>query len=149
DERRVLQPGAGGRQLGGPLHAPSHNCRNPPAPRVGCHELMLLTLEDLEYENLIGQGAFGVVQRFRVRDTGRKVAVKRLRDSSDHAIRRFSREVEFLSSLSPHRNIVQVLGNGVSRDLPYYVMPLAPANLAGYLAEHNQGLKHAAREGLF
>ncbi len=72
----------------------------------------------------LGSGAAATVYLARDVSDDRRVAIKVLRSelSSTHNIRRFLREIEFLSDLD-HPNILPLLDCGDSDGIQYYVMP--------------------------
>lgn len=108
-----------------------------------------LTFGDLEYEGLVGEGAFAKVKRYRVRANGAKVAVKTLVASDQDSHLRFLREVELLRSLQPHENIVELLGQDDDSGRPAYFMPLAESNLHDYVTKLNSRLNDSERAALF
>lgn len=110
---------------------------------------MPLTLEDLEYEAVHGEGGFAIVKRYRARDDGQKIAVKQLRAGDADSRRRFLREIELLRALQPHSNIVPLLGVSESPDTLCFMMPLAPYNLEQYLATQNAHLIQSQRIAIF
>ncbi len=97
-------------------------------------------------ERLIGAGTFGTVEEVDVlSDDGTilqsGLAKKTLRTpfaDDEEAVARFKREVRLYDELQ-HRNIVAVLGRNLNADPPYFLMPLAEANMAERLAEGRAG----------
>lgn len=81
----------------------------------------------------IGQGGFGEVWRATRNEDGQVFAMKRLTAASEDALKRFSREVRILSSLS-HANIVEVIGRRLTGSEPFYIMPLYRRSLAAELS---------------
>jgi serine/threonine protein kinase len=82
---------------------------NPPSD--GIVELpSYFTREVSRYEKLdrIGEGTYGTVYRAREKDTGRIVALKKIRHSATHNKSGVTslREINILRSIAPHKNIV-------------------------------------------
>lgn len=76
----------------------------------------------------IGEGGLGTVFKARDRQTGRVVALKRLRadqTTDAAAIDRFLHEARLLSDLR-HPNIVEVLGSGLEQGVPFMAMEFLP-----------------------
>lgn len=82
--------------------------------------------ERYEIVEPVGTGASATVYRARDRALDRDVAVKVLSDDLHLGSEpeRFAREIATLERLQ-HRNIVPLLGSGVTGNTAYYVMPLA------------------------
>ncbi len=113
----------------------------------------------------LGRGAFGAVYAARVEPSGEAVAVKVLaRFDQGRSIERFRREVQVLSRVEPHPNIVRVLDSGEHGGLPFVAMELVPGgSLAAALREGRRpavaqaakiaeqvaaGLEHLHRSGI-
>ncbi|MCC7509154.1 MAG: protein kinase [Planctomycetes bacterium] len=80
--------------------------------RLAPEELRGVVLDDYLVGRPVGEGGFATVHLARQLSTGRRVALKILRDSATaEDAARFQKEAEFLSLLN-HPNIVQVLGYG-------------------------------------
>ena len=80
--------------------------------RLAPEELRGVVLDDYLVSRPVGEGGFATVHLARQLSTGRRVAVKILRDSATtEDAARFQKEAEFLSLLN-HPNIVQVIGYG-------------------------------------
>lgn len=80
--------------------------------RLAPEELRGVVLDDYLIGRVVGEGGFATVHLARQLSTGRRVAVKILRDSATaEDAARFQKEAEFLSLLN-HPNIVQVIGYG-------------------------------------
>lgn len=63
-------------------------------------------------DNIIGQGAFGLVRRAILQPGGRTVAVKTLREMpSIDQIKSFYGEIEVMKSVRPHPNIIGIIGH--------------------------------------
>lgn len=78
----------------------------------------------------LGQGSFGEVWAGIQERTGQEVAVKVLRQRRGLDLSLFAREVERLSVLSEHPNIVTLLDADLKHDPPYLVMPKLQTSLA-------------------
>ncbi|MBK8205335.1 MAG: protein kinase [Planctomycetes bacterium] len=80
--------------------------------RLAPEELRGVVLDDYLVSRPVGEGGFATVHLARQLSTGRRVAVKILRDTATaEDAARFQKEAEFLSLLN-HPNIVQVIGYG-------------------------------------
>jgi WD40 repeat protein/serine/threonine protein kinase len=80
--------------------------------RLAPEELKGVFLGDYLVGRPVGSGGYATVHVGTQLSTGRKVAVKVLRDGSDESVRaRFQQEAVFLSRLN-HPNVVAVLGSG-------------------------------------
>ena len=89
----------------------------------------------IRYESRIDSGGLGEVYRAELVEKGIKVAVKRLMlPYTSEDVRRFSREVRLIESLS-HTNIIKILFTILDADPPAFVMPLAESNLDKILPE--------------
>ncbi len=113
----------------------------------------------------LGAGSMGVVWRGKRLDTGEPVALKTLpRDADKLLLDRFRREVSVLQGLSPHPNVVRVLGHGEALGNHYIVMELVTggslddrlakgvipaAEAARLVAGAARGVAHAHRQGVF
>src|SRR5205823_3903013 len=96
----------------------------------------------------IGEGGMGAVFRARhPRFPGVEFAVKLLRGdgtpANAAAIGRFERETQALARTVAHPNIVRLLGAGLDRGRPYYVMELAPGRSLADLVESEGALEPA------
>ena len=81
--------------------------------------------------DLVGAGGMGMVYEAIQRATGRRIALKVMRDTamaSDSAKQRFEREVEFIARLD-HPGIVAVLDSGVHEGTNYCVMDFVEGQL--------------------
>ena len=74
--------------------------------------------------DLLGSGGAAHVYVAVERKTGRRVAIKALREeeATNLCATRFLAEIDIVAQLD-HRNIVPLLGSGTADGLPYYVMP--------------------------
>ena len=74
--------------------------------------------------DLLGSGGAAHVYVAEERKTGRRVAIKALREeeATNLCAARFLAEIDIVAQLD-HRNIVPLLGSGTADGLPYYVMP--------------------------
>ncbi|HZV03144.1 MAG TPA: protein kinase [Planctomycetota bacterium] len=73
----------------------------------------------------LGRGAFGAVYAARLEPSGEPVALKILaRFDQGRSIERFKREINVLSRIPPHPNIVRVFESGEHGGLPFVVMEL-------------------------
>lgn len=73
----------------------------------------------------LGEGAMGIVYAARDFNSQARVAIKFLKPdliTNPDSLRRFEREVDTVQGVKPHRNLVAVLGRGVQKGHPYYVM---------------------------
>src|SRR5689334_4275300 len=68
-----------------------------------------------------GRGGMGEIWRARDRDTGRTVAVKRVRSLEANAVARFEREARLLAAID-HPAVVRHLGHGVDAGEPWFAM---------------------------
>ncbi|HCN57261.1 MAG TPA: serine/threonine protein kinase [Exiguobacterium sp.] len=106
-------------------------------------------LNDLQYEAVIGEGAFAIVSRYVDKD-GRKYAVKKLKRESkknESDVKRFIREIELLSALKDEPNIVQLID--FNKEELWYIMPYAEQNLYTYISKNNQVLNIDNRINIF
>lgn len=106
-------------------------------------------LNDLQYEAVIGEGAFAIVSRYVDKD-GRKYAVKKLKKESkknESDVKRFIREIELLSALKDEPNIVQLID--FNKEELWYIMPYAEQNLYTYISKNNQVLNIDNRINIF
>jgi serine/threonine-protein kinase len=90
-----------------------------------------------EILELLGSGALGVVYKARDRESGRVVAVKRLKQdaSNDVTHARFEREFQAMERIR-HANVVKVHELGLFRDCPYFTMEYIPGgDLRWWIAE--------------
>jgi len=110
---------------------------------------MPLTLAELEYEGVVGSGAFAIVKRYRKRSDGALVAIKTLTSQEDDSRRRFLREIELLRDLHPHPNVIALLGTDEDGGRPAYIMPLAESNLEEHVRRRNNRLTQDERTALF
>jgi len=81
-------------------------------------------VEGYDIIDRIGDGGMGVVYEAYQRSTGRRVAIKFMRESAKvrpTARRRFEREVELAARLN-HPNIVSIIDSGIDQARYYYVM---------------------------
>ena len=84
-------------------------------------------------QDRVGSGGYGEVYTATVKETGERVACKRLlaqwaRD--DAARRRFEREVRLQQALS-HPNIMPIYESDLAANEPWYTMPLGGTDLVG------------------
>jgi tetratricopeptide (TPR) repeat protein len=81
-------------------------------------------VEGYDIIDRIGDGGMGIVYEAYQRSTGRRVAIKFMRESARQrptARRRFEREVELAARLN-HPNIVAIIDSGIDQGRYYYVM---------------------------
>ncbi|MGE0488750.1 MAG: WD40 repeat domain-containing serine/threonine protein kinase [Vulcanimicrobiota bacterium] len=86
------------------------------------------SLPGYRLEGLLGRGAFGQVYRGVQQSTGQPVAIKVL-SGRPEALTQWQREVERLSRVSEHPNIVTLLDARLDHEPPYLVTPLLSASL--------------------
>lgn len=86
------------------------------------------SLPGYRLEGLLGRGAFGQVYRGVQESTGQPVAIKVL-SGRPEALAEWQREVERLSRVSEHPNIVTLLDARLEHDPPYLVTPLLKGSL--------------------
>lgn len=106
-------------------------------------------LSRLEYEGVIGEGAFALVSRYRDND-GKKFAVKKLKSESKRNptdIKRFKREIAMLEELKDEPNIVALIDYNAEQ--LWYIMPYAEENLYKYISRNNSVLKIEDRVEIF
>lgn len=109
-------------------------------------------LESYKYENLIGEGYFSTVSRYIDTRNGRKVAVKHLKKGfkdNEGYKHRFEREINLLTILAGHPNIIEFLGEGVKEERPFYIMPASNTNLENLISAKNQTLTTEDRVDIF
>ncbi len=126
------------------------------------------TIGGYTLEAKLGEGGMGTVfKATHPRFPGRTFALKVLRSGgppSAQALARFQREAEALARVAAHPNVVRLLGAGVERDQPYYVMefvqgksladlveergPLEPLEAARVVACVTRAIAHAHRQGI-
>lgn len=103
---------------------------------------------------LIGEGSFAVVHRYRHRETGTAIAVKKLkrgnRNNGEYQLR-LRREVEILEQLRDIDEVVSIIARSESLDGPdvCYAMPVAHANLDRFIQAHNNRLNEDQRTLIF
>ncbi|KAK2632918.1 hypothetical protein EUGRSUZ_L00893 [Eucalyptus grandis] len=76
------------------------------------------------YHNKLGEGGFGPVYRGTL-SCGRKIAAKRLSQSSKQGVEEFKNEVELVAKLQ-HRNLVRLLGFAMEREETILVYEYVP-----------------------
>ncbi len=109
-------------------------------------------LESYKHENLIGEGYFSTVGRYLDTRNGQKVAVKHLKKGfkdNEGYKHRFDREINLLTILAGHPNIIELLGEGVKEERPFYIMPASSTNLENLIAARNQTLTTQERISIF
>lgn len=107
---------------------------------------------DYVHVNLIGEGAFSVVQKYKRIADGEHVAIKFLKKvhtgNRDYRTR-FLREIELLRELAACSEIVPLLDAVSDIMQPYYIMPYADANLQDFISRNNDQLQLEQRLSLF
>ncbi|QDZ19716.1 dual specificity protein kinase [Chloropicon primus] len=107
-----------------------------------------------EVLQIVGEGAYGMVMRCRMKGTGNFVAIKEFKISAEdpdaEEVRKSSiREVKLLKFLQ-HENIVQYLDDFTVGEKIFMVMEFVPRNLLEVLEEHEYGLpKHMTRKIIY
>jgi len=107
----------------------SDPANTPPGPDEAGHRFP--EIDGYDIIDIVGVGGMGMVYEAIGRATGRRVALKVMRDtamSSGSARQRFEREVEFIARLE-HPDIVAVLDSGVHNGLHYCVMDFVEGSL--------------------
>lgn len=90
-----------------------------------------ITIDELEFGNLLGQGAFGSVYSGKYKD--REVAIKKIEVLlNDNALNDFEREADILSKLS-HPNIIGYIGTIITNDMCYLILELADTGSLDHL----------------
>ncbi|KAL6071656.1 Serine/threonine-protein kinase svkA [Balamuthia mandrillaris] len=123
-----------------------------------------IDFDELEFQEEIGRGAFGVVWRAIWRDS--EVAVKKLNGMDEHELEDFRAEALVMKGLRPHANVVQLYGVCSGEDTPKCIVTefMQMGNLLSYLREHPDsidssqmiqwaidiaaGLRHLHQEGI-
>ncbi|KAL6071655.1 Tyrosine-protein kinase abl1 [Balamuthia mandrillaris] len=123
-----------------------------------------IDFDELEFQEEIGRGAFGVVWRAIWRDS--EVAVKKLNGMDEHELDDFRAEVLVMKALRPHANVIQLYGVCSHERSPYCIVTefMQMGNLLSYLREHPDsidssqmiqwaidiaaGLRHLHQEGI-
>ncbi|KAL6045682.1 Tyrosine-protein kinase abl1 [Balamuthia mandrillaris] len=92
-----------------------------------------ISFEDLDFEEEIGRGAFGVVWRGTWRDS--QVAIKQLNITQAKEIDAFKAEAELMKRLRPHSNVVPLLGVCTEEHKPFCLVTeyLPEGNLRSFL----------------
>ena len=107
-----------------------------------------------EVLQIVGEGAYGMVMRCRMKGTGSYVAIKEFKISAEdpdaEEVRKSSiREVKLLKFLQ-HENIVQYLDDFTVGEKIFMVMEFVPRNLLEVLEEHEYGLpKHMTKKIIY
>ena len=107
-----------------------------------------------EVLQIVGEGAYGMVMRCRMKGTGNFVAIKEFKISAEdpdaEEVRKSSiREVKLLKFLQ-HENIVQYLDDFIVGEKIFMVMEFVPRNLLEVLEEYEYGLpKHMTKKIIF
>lgn len=77
-----------------------------------CGHEMEVAKESIQFDRIIGQGAFGLVRRALLKPEGQTVAVKTLKEEpSIVELKAFFGEIEVMKSVSHHPNIVGIVGH--------------------------------------
>lgn len=108
-----------------------------------------MVIDELVYENIVGEGSFAIVVRYRDKD-GKKFAVKRLKSKlcgNAPDLKRFYSEIQMLKKLKGTPNIVPIIEANVAEKL--YIMPYADTNLQTFIEKNNQSLPMTARLEIF
>ena len=80
-------------------------------------------LEKYELQEKLGAGGMGVVYRARDRQTGRIVALKRIRTASSAVLSGMRREIQCLARLN-HPGVIRIIDYSDSKFEPWYAMEL-------------------------
>lgn len=110
-------------------------------------------------ETRLGEGTFGEVWRAVQNATGQVVAVKVLHARNAGEWEPFLREVQRLSAVAEHPNIVTLLDAGLQHQPPYFVMPLLsgslaaqekapPQQVAAWMKETAEALRYTHSKGI-
>ncbi|KAL6071653.1 non-specific protein-tyrosine kinase [Balamuthia mandrillaris] len=123
-----------------------------------------IEFSELEFQEEIGRGAFGVVWRAIWRDS--EVAVKKLNGMDEHELDDFRAEALVMKGLRPHANVIQLYGVCSGEDSPKCIVTefMQMGNLLSYLRTHADdiepsqmiqwaidiaaGLRHLHKEGI-
>ena len=94
-----------------------------------------------EVLGIVGEGVYGIVLKWRNKETGEIVAIKKFKESDDdEAIRKTTiREVKILRLLR-HENIVQLIEAFRRKGKLYLVFEYVDKNLLEVLEERENGL---------
>ncbi|MEK5149046.1 serine/threonine-protein kinase [Psychrobacillus sp. FSL K6-4615] len=106
-------------------------------------------LNELQFEAVIGEGAFAHVSRY-VDKNGDKYAVKKLKNESkknEIDVKRFKREIDILKAVTGEPNIVPLID--FNKEELWYIMPCAEQNLHKYITKNNQDLDIDTRINIF
>ncbi|KAF5827537.1 kinase-like domain-containing protein [Dunaliella salina] len=102
-------------------------------------------MEQFEYLSSLGEGAYGQVWLCKMRDSGRKVAMKRFKEAhQDPEVMRLAmREIKLLKA-SQHHNVVQLMEAFRSRSgRVYMVMEYVERTLTQDLRKYSRGFPPA------
>ncbi|KAL6075324.1 Insulin-like growth factor 1 receptor, variant 2 [Balamuthia mandrillaris] len=107
---------------------------------IGITDMWCLNFKELEFQEEIGQGSFGVVYRGIWRNT--TVAIKCVKSNSlsKKQMEEFRQEVDMMSGLRPHVHVVQLLGVCVDAAFPLCIVTefLSKGSLLDYLQSLKQ-----------
>lgn len=101
-----------------------------------------MKLNELEYKNIIGQGYFCFVKKYKDRINNRTIAIKQLKNehlTNEDYKRRFLREIRMTRNLKHSDNVIDIVGEGIAGEY-WYAMPFADSNLYNYIRINNTSL---------
>jgi len=122
---------------------------------------------DVKNTEILGRGAFGVViSSFKLENPSEKLALKIIFPQSDSTLSEYTKEVNFMTSLSNHANICEIkdiLMNSLEKSVVIIMKParislksllekeksLKPDILLQMLADITNGLKYAHSKSIF
>ncbi|KAI4389175.1 hypothetical protein MLD38_001430 [Melastoma candidum] len=78
-------------------------------PKRYSYEELVEATDDFSEDRLLGRGGFGKVYEGKLRETGSRVAIKRISPESKQGVKEYATEVTTISQLR-HRNLVQLFG---------------------------------------
>lgn len=100
-------------------------------------DLWEINADDLHIEEILGEGAFGIVKRATLNRDGCEinVAVKTVKEySQDFILKQFQEEIRIMKTVGQHPNIVSMIGYSHQTEKPLLIVEFcANGNLLAYL----------------
>ena len=104
-------------------------------------------LSNYDHVKTIGEGFFATVTHYREKDSGRDVAVKKLKE--EKYAYRFEREIKIMQLLDGHPNIIKLIDFDCSNGSYQHITPKAETNLYKYIKKRNSTLTLEQRIEIF